>query len=158
MTCGVEEHPECRTRLMLVFRRAKLEHCCLRDIEVVDHDVDVHLLWDVLARPLRWREVVDLLEAERVPVLGAGGPPAVVALLNLPVEQGAVELGQSLRVGAVEDDDREACDSHDRHYRSVSGRIASGLSTRVRELARHPPFIARRAIQQRLPPGSSGWS
>jgi hypothetical protein len=29
---GVEEHPERRTRLMVVLGRAKLEHCCLGDI------------------------------------------------------------------------------------------------------------------------------
>lgn len=127
MSGGVEEHPERRTGLTLVLGRAELEHRSLRDVEVVDHDVEMHLLGYVLARPLRGREAVDLLKPQRVAVLGADVAPVVVGLLDLPVEQGAVELGQSLGVGAVQDDDREARDCHERHCRRPSGRIASGF-------------------------------
>lgn len=119
MTGGVEEHTERRTRLMLVLGRAQLMHRCLGDVEVVDHDIEVHLLRDALAGPLWRREAVDLLEAQRVAVLGTDGPRVVVVLLDPPVEQGAVELGQALRVGAVKDDAWEACDSHDRTISAV---------------------------------------
>ena len=53
MVCGVKEDSERLARLMVVLGRAESEHRCLR-IVVVDDDVDVHLLWHVLAGPLRW--------------------------------------------------------------------------------------------------------
>ena len=119
MTGGVEEHPESRARLVLVLGRAKSEHGRFCGVQVVDRDIEMHLLRDVLARPLRRGEADDLLKPQRVAVLGTDEPGVLVVLLERPVEQGAVERGHDLRVGAVEDDDRETCDSHVRNCRSA---------------------------------------
>ena len=112
MTGWVKEHPERRARLMLVPGRAKSEHGRFCGVQVVDRDIEMHLLRDVLSRPLRRSEADDLLKPQRVAVLGTDEPGVLVVLLERPVEQGAVERGHDLRVGAVEDDDRETCDSH----------------------------------------------
>ena len=112
MSSGVEEDPEGRARLMAVLGRAQLEDGRLGNIEVVDIDIDVHLLGRFLPRPLRSRIPVDLLEGDGVAIVGADGPPVGVALLHLPVKEGAVELRQRFGVGAVEDDNGVASDSH----------------------------------------------
>ncbi|MCU1360260.1 MAG: hypothetical protein JWN99_1549, partial [Ilumatobacteraceae bacterium] len=52
MTGGVQEDAERRARLVFGSDRTQVEHCLFPSIEVFDHDVDVHLLGDVLARPL----------------------------------------------------------------------------------------------------------
>src|SRR3954470_14008877 len=44
MAGRVEEHPEGRARLVLVLGGAKAEHRLLGGIQVVDHDIQVHLL------------------------------------------------------------------------------------------------------------------
>ena len=149
MAGRVEEDPERRTRLVLVLGRTQLEDGCLACVEVVDHDVDVHLLGHVLARPLRRRVVVDLLEAQAVAVVGSGVGP-VVGDLDLPVEQGAVELGKGLGVGAVEDDRREACDSHGRHASEDSGRSVTGSSVAAGQLARERLGEGCRATTQQV--------
>ena len=51
MAGRVEEDPERRAGLVLVLGRAELEHRRLGGVEVVDHDVEVHLLRHVLAGP-----------------------------------------------------------------------------------------------------------
>jgi hypothetical protein len=64
MAGRVEEDAKRCPRLMFGSRRAEFEHCLLRRIEIVDHDVDVHLLGHVLAWPLRRPELLDTLEAD----------------------------------------------------------------------------------------------
>ena len=64
MSGGVEEDAERRARLVLVLGRAEREHGRLGRVEVVDHDVEVHLLRHVLARPPGRGEALDLLEAD----------------------------------------------------------------------------------------------
>lgn len=82
MAGRVEEHRERRTGLMVMLDGAELKHSCLRDIEVIDHDIEMHLLRHCLAGPL-WRgEALDLLETQGVAVLGAHGPPFVVVALD----------------------------------------------------------------------------
>lgn len=44
MTRRVQEHPEGGARLMRVFDRAELEHGPFGLVEIVNGDVDVHLL------------------------------------------------------------------------------------------------------------------
>ena len=44
VTCGVEEHSERRAGLMLGASRAQLEYRPLPSVEIINHDVDVHLL------------------------------------------------------------------------------------------------------------------
>src|SRR5215217_517148 len=116
---------------MLGLRRAEFEHGLFSRIEVVDHDVHVHLLGDVLARPIRRTELLDALEANtlvscRVAYLT---PPFVEA--RLPIEQGAVELGEAARVVAVEDERRKACDCHARDRTPDSGQF---LTARLGDL------------------------
>lgn len=64
MSCRVEEHPKRGARLVLGQSRTQFEHCLFSSVEVVDHDIDVHLLRDVLARPLRRTELCDALKAD----------------------------------------------------------------------------------------------
>lgn len=49
MTGGVEEHTERGAGLVLGQRRAEFVHGLFSSIEIVDHDIDVHLLRNVLA-------------------------------------------------------------------------------------------------------------
>ena len=129
----VEEDPKSIAWLMIGLGGAELEHCSLGLVEVVDVHVNVHLLRDHLSRPL-WRSVgINPLEAQRVAVIGADRTPVGVVLFDLPAEQGTVELGQCFGVGAVEDNDWEASDSHDRELRADSGRKASGVRRTLNE-------------------------
>ena len=112
MACRVEEHPERGPRLVVMLGCAQPEDGRFRRVEIVDVDIDVHLLRHLLTRPTRCREPVHFLEADGVAVLGAHRPPVVAARLHLPIKQCAVELRQSLGVGAVEDDNGVASDSH----------------------------------------------
>ncbi|SEQ34037.1 ABC-type molybdenum transport system, ATPase component/photorepair protein PhrA [Arthrobacter sp. OV608] len=115
----VKEHPESGSRLVFVLGRAKFEDLCFGCVEVVHHNVEVHLLRYLLARPLRRPVGVHLLETQGIAVIGFDGPP-VLALFDLPVEQGGIELCEYFRVGAVENNDRKACDSHSQHSRCGS--------------------------------------
>ena len=92
--------------------RAQLEYRPLPSIEIVNHDVDVHLLRNGLPWPLWWAVLLDALEAD---ALVAGGvahlaPPVVRA--RSPVEQGAVELCQAAWVVTVEYEGGETSDWH----------------------------------------------
>lgn len=42
--------------------RAEGVHCCLSYVQVIDRDVDVHLLWDACRVPLRRNELADALQ------------------------------------------------------------------------------------------------
>ncbi len=103
MTCGVEENAECGAWLVFGLGGAEFEHCLFSSIEVVDHDVDVDLLGDVLARPLRWSEVFDALEADALVTCRVAHLAPTLVRGRLPIEQGAVELGEAARVVAIKD-------------------------------------------------------
>src|SRR5215210_5164299 len=114
---------------MLGSGRTEFEHGLFSRIEVIDHDVHVHLLGNVLAGPIRRTELLDALEAN---ALVSGGvtnltPPFVGA--HLPVEQGAVELGEAGGVVAVEDEGGKACDSHARDRTRDSGQILTATES-----------------------------
>jgi hypothetical protein len=109
---GVEEDAEGCPGLVLVLGGAKLEDGRLGGVQVVDVDVEVHLLGDVLAGPLRRVEALDPLEADAVAIVGADEAHVRLVLHDRPVEQGAVELREALGVGAVEDDDGDTSDRH----------------------------------------------
>ena len=64
VACRVEEHPEGRTWLVGVLRRAEIEHCHLGGVEVVDNYVEMHLLWQLLGRPSRRDMALDLLKGD----------------------------------------------------------------------------------------------
>ena len=72
---GVEEDAERRARLVLVLGRTEREHLRLGRVEVVDHDVEVHLLRHLLGRPPRRGEALDLLEADALARRRRGSRP-----------------------------------------------------------------------------------
>jgi hypothetical protein len=127
MPGGVEEHAERRPRLVFSAGRAELEHCLFSGIEIVDHDVDVHLLGDVLARPLRWPELCDPLEADALVACRVAHLTPTVVRARVPIEQGTVELGEAARVVAVENERGRACDCHAWHGRPGCGQIPDGV-------------------------------
>ena len=64
MTGGIEEYAKRGARLVFCPSRAEFEHDLFSSIEVVDHDVHMHLLGDVLSRPIggrncstRWKQM-----------------------------------------------------------------------------------------------------
>jgi hypothetical protein len=122
----VEEHPERCARLMPVLGRAEIEHRRLGGVEIVDDDVEVHLLGHFLSRP-SWRGVgLHLQEGDALTVLRAD-VSVVGGDLDFPIQHGAVEGGERGRVGTVDNDAREACDSHARHGIRSRRQSRSGL-------------------------------
>jgi hypothetical protein len=107
----VEENPEGRPGLVLVLGRAELEHRGLAGVEVVDDHVEMHLLWYLLGRPVRRGVVLHLLERDALTFFSPDIGPAGGELC-LPVKHRAVESGESVRFGAVDDEAWVACDSH----------------------------------------------
>lgn len=129
MTSGIEEDAERGARLVFSPRRTECEHGLFSSIEVIDHDVHVYLLGDVLARPNRRLELLDALEADAL-VTGRVAhlaPPFVRA--RLPIEQGAVELGEAARVVAVNDERGKACDCHAGQRTPDCGQKWTGTTT-----------------------------
>lgn len=112
MTGGVEENAERGARLVFSPGRTESEHCLFSSIEVVDHDVHVYLLGNVLARPLRRPELRDALEADALVTRRVANLAPTFVRARLPIEQGAVELGEAARVVAVKDEGGKACDCH----------------------------------------------
>lgn len=106
-------------RLDFVLPRAGSESLALALREVVDVEIEVTLLGNRAAGPRGRGEVVDLLAAdpEMASVLAGWndvGPPGNVGIArDLPAEKPRVELGQSVAVGAIEDEVVEVrADSH----------------------------------------------
>jgi len=142
----VEEHPEGCTGLVLVLGSAEVEHCRLGAVEVVHDHVEMHLLGHLLSRPCGRVIGLYLLEGDALTVLRAD-VNVVGEGFNLPIQHGAVESRESGRIGTVDDDAREACDSHTRHATRDCGRSASGL--RPRPLRRGLRGV-RRCLMRRL--------
>jgi len=118
----IEKHPEGCAGLMLVLGRAEVEHRRLGGVEVIDDHVEVHLLRHLLSRPPGWGIPLHLLEGEALTVVRADVGP-VGADLDLPVQHRAVERRESARIGTVDDDAWEACDSHAGTVRAIADRI-----------------------------------
>src|SRR5262245_18664605 len=127
MAGGIEEHAKGRARLVFSLRSTEFEHGLFPGIEVVDHDVHVHLLGNILARPHRRPELLDALEADALVTGGVAYLTPSVVRARLPIEQGAVELGEASGVVAVEDERGEACNSHDRHRTTDCGQKMSAI-------------------------------
>lgn len=107
MPCRVEEDPEAAAvaRLMLVSGGAHPHHDGLGAVQIVDLDVQVHLLGHLLPRPLRCTVAGDLLEGDAVSLTAADiGPCAVLVDVNLPPEQLPVEPGEHTRIRTVHDE------------------------------------------------------
>lgn len=112
MTGRVQEHPEAGTRLVLGLSGAQLDRDALTTVEILDHQVQVHLLGNRLIGPAGLPVILNLLEGDAIPAaLGADLGPVTVHL-DLPTEQRAVEGGKSLGVGTVNDETWKSCDSH----------------------------------------------
>jgi hypothetical protein len=99
--------------------RTELKHGLLGNIQIVHHHVNVHLLRDVLARPLGRSVSVDELEADALVTGGVAhlAPPVIRA--RLPIEEDSIEVGEAAWVVAVEHDGGEASDRHDRNLRPI---------------------------------------
>src|SRR5712691_9612383 len=121
----VKKHPERSSWLVLVLGRAELEHGLFGNVKIIDDHVEVHLLRNLLPGPVGWRIVLDLLEGDALPVVGANVDP-IGSGLDLPVEHGAVESRRRIGIGAVDHETWEACDSHTGHRTHDSGRFTSG--------------------------------
>ena len=78
--------------------RAQLEYRPLPSVEIIDHDVDVHLLRNGLAWPLRWAVLLDALEADALVAGGVAHLAPPVVRTGLPIEQSAIELGEATGV------------------------------------------------------------
>jgi mycofactocin system transcriptional regulator len=122
----VQEHPERCARLMLVLSRTEIEHRRLGGVEIVDDDVEVHLLGHFLSRPSGRGVGLHLQEGNALTVLRAD-VSVVWGDLDLPVQHGAVEGRERGRVGTVDNDAREACDSHAGHGIRDCRQCMSGL-------------------------------
>lgn len=122
MAGGIEEDAEGLARLEFGLPGAEFEDLRLGSVEVVYHDVDVHLLRMVLAGPARGTVVLDLLEADGRPGVGCDlCPRAVVVDADLPVEEVAVELGELTSIRSIENDHGLLCDSHGAESTPVDG-------------------------------------
>src|SRR6266498_2921675 len=85
----------------------------------------MHLLGHFLGRPSRRDVGLHLLEGDALTVVRADLSP-VGGDVGLPIQHRAVERRESARIGTVEDDAGETCDSHARQRRRNYGRSTSG--------------------------------
>jgi hypothetical protein len=123
MAGGVEEDPERVAGLVLVLHGAQGDDSSFTLVEVIDVDVEVHLLGRALPGPLRSPIPLDTLERDRRSLVGMldVGPAAVVVDVDRPVEEGTVEAGEFAGIRAVDRDDGEAGDGH---VRTLEGAVA----------------------------------
>ena len=127
MTGGVQENAKRRAWLVFGPGRTEFEHCQFSGIEVVNHDVDVHLLRDVLARPLRRPELCDALEADALVTCCVSHLAPTFVRACLPIEQLSVERGEAGRVVAIKDKRRKSCNCHTLHRMPGCGQILTGI-------------------------------
>ncbi len=71
----VEEDSEGRAGLVIMFGSPEFEDLGLGGVEIIDHDIEVHLLRGTLTWPLRRREFLHLLEAQTLTVVRADLSP-----------------------------------------------------------------------------------
>src|SRR5262249_30737946 len=148
----VEEHPEGCAGLVRMLGRAEIEHRRLGGVEVVDDHIEMHLLGHLLTRPPRRGIVLHLLEGDALAVVRADLSP-VGGDVDLPIQHRAVEPRESARIGTVDDEAWEACDSHASHgmrrYRQLRGGVRDLPEVRFPRLARlrsaGGPGLSRRA-------------
>src|SRR4051794_29676300 len=114
VTCRVEEAPERGARLLIGLGPAEGEDRLLTPVEVVDDDVEVHLLGRLLSGPLRRPVVGHLLERDAVAAVGRPDLHPFLLRLDVPVQEAGVERRERVGVGAVDDEGGEPCDGHDR--------------------------------------------
>lgn len=108
----VEENPESGTGLRVRFGGTQLDGDLFPFVQVLHHQVQVHLLWYRLARPFWCPVAVHLLKRNAVTsVVGSDFGPVSVDL-HIPAEQGTVKGREGSGVRAVDDETWEACDSH----------------------------------------------
>ena len=136
MTCRVQENPEGRAGLVRMFGRSEIDRCRLGGIEVVNEHVEVHLLGPLLGRPRRRRVASYLMEGDARAVLGAHRS-RVGGVVDLPIQQRAVEPGECTGVGTVDSEEGQASDSHAGHAIDCCGRNTSGFRSDVPALHRH---------------------
>ena len=124
MAGGIEEDAEVLSRLFGCLARADVDHGRLGGVEVVDDDIEVHLLRMVLPGPAGSVVVLDLLDADRRPGIRCDlRPGAVLVDVDRPVEELSVELRELSGVGRIEHDNGLLCDSHDGSLRRADSRL-----------------------------------
>ncbi len=103
MTGRVGEHPEVvGARLVVGLDGAELDHGGLADVEVVDVDVEVRLLGHRPVGPRRSDMTIDLLERD-LALRGVDLDPSAVRVLDdAATDDGPIEPGQGMGIGAVE--------------------------------------------------------
>jgi hypothetical protein len=116
--------------------------------EVVDDDVDVHLLGAVLAWPLRGPELGDGLEADALVTCRVAHLAPSFVGGRFPFEQGAVEVGESARVVTIKDKRWKACNGHESQRTPGCGQIQPGISTNSRTSLRQH---VERGVMRLLP-------
>lgn len=113
MTGRVEKDPEELTRLLGRLPSTDFEDRRLGSVEVINDDVDVHLLRVGLTGPAGSVVILDLLNADRRPRIGGDlGPGPVIVDGDLPIEELSVEFRELARVGSIDHDNRLLCNSH----------------------------------------------
>lgn len=110
MAGRIEEDSEVRAGLMIVLDGAESQHLGLRGIQVVDDQVEVHLLRSTLSWPVRRHEVVDSLERQAVGPIADVSPP--IRGFQLPPQNTRVEGGELNGIRTVDDERGEPGDCH----------------------------------------------
>ena len=137
MSGRVEEYAEGRPGLMFVLGGAEIEYGCLCCIEVVDDNVEVHVLWGILRRPIGRVVALDVLEVDALAVLRAY-LDHVVENCDWPIQHCTVERREGSGVGTVDDKAGKSSDGHS----ADDTRRAS-----ARECAYGEPEIAPRSVK-----------
>ena len=122
MSDGIEVDAELVARrlagLDLMPGRPKRQHLCFDDLDVVDSEVEVELLWPLAGRPRRRREIGSLLEGNAA-ALDHQRHPVLIVDGDLSAEQPAVELGERTWFGAIENN-RAKASERGGHARSLA--------------------------------------
>ena len=112
MAGRVKEHPECGPRLVLRLACPQRKGHLLALVQVLHHQVKVHLLGNRLPRPFRRVIRLDLLESNAiVPIAGTNLEPIGLAL-HVPAQQFAIKGGKGGRIRTINNNTRVSGNCH----------------------------------------------
>ena len=124
--------------------RTEIDRCRFGGIEVINDEIEVHLLWPLLGRPQRRRVARHMMEGDALALLTADRSP-VGGDIDLPSQQLAVEPSEHAGIRAVDHDQRQASDGHATNGIEACGRRRREVSTDVPTL-----LSAMRPLMPRL--------
>src|SRR5262249_44138602 len=154
----VEEHPEGCAGLVRMLGRAEIEHRRLGGVEGVDDHIEMHLLGHLLTRPPGRDEALHMRKGDPPAGVRAALSP-VGGAVDLPIQHRTGEPRESPRIGTVDDEAWEACNSHASHgmrrYRQLRGGVRDLPEVRFPRLARLRS-AGGLGLSRRAPPRSSG--